>query len=129
MHRSPVAEAFYNLLKTDDSFAESYGVWVDKEDRAGKKISSFPDFVNLINEVKKYGIDISNHVCAQVSPEVLKDADKIIVMAEEDAIPDWLREYTYEHWNMQDLGDFLDSKILTEDVKGIKAKVEGLLKK
>ena len=93
MHRSPIAAAFYNLLKKDDSFSESYGTWVDKEGRTGFKLSSYPSIVPFINELKKYGPDISNHVCMQVTPEVLKGAYKIIVIAEEYSIPDCLRKY------------------------------------
>jgi len=126
MHRSPVAEAFYNLLRKDDSFAESYGTMVEVEGITGKKISSYPDFVNLINEVKKYGADISNHICTQVNPKVLEEAGKIIVIAEEDAIPTWLRKYKYEKWDIKDLDDFLTPEILTKDVEIIKSKVESL---
>ena len=45
-------------------------------------------------------------------------------MAEEDYIPDWLRKYNYEHWDIID--DFSTLEILVEDVKSIKSKVETL---
>ena len=124
MHRSPIAAAFYNLLKKDDSFSESYGTWVDKEGRTGFKLSSYPSIVPFINELKKYGPDISNHVCMQVTPEVLKWAYKIIVIAEEYSIPDWLRKYKYEHWGIVD--DAPDG--IPKDVENIKSKVVDLLK-
>ena len=126
MHRSPTAAALYNVLKKDDSFAESYGTIVDIEGRTGRKISSYPEFITLINYLKQnYGADISNHVCTQITPEALEGAEKIIVIAEEDTVPDWLRAYTYEHWDMKD--DFSTPEILAEDVKNIKSKVESLL--
>ena len=42
--------------------------------------------------------------------------------AEENYIPDWLRKYKYEHWDIID--DFSTPEILAEDVKSIKSKVE-----
>ena len=125
MHRSPTAAALYNVLKKDDSFAESYGTMVDVEGRAGTKLSSYPEFAILINYLKNhYGADISNHVCTQVTPKLLEGANKIIVMAEEDYIPDWLRKYNYEHWDIID--DFSTPEILAKDVESIKSKVENL---
>lgn len=127
MHRSPTAEALYNVLKKDDSHAESYGTKVDFQGRNGRKVSSFPFIINLINEVKKYGADISDHICTQVTPEVLKNADKIIVIAEEENIPVWLREYKYEKWEIPD-SDNLTPEYVVEDVKNMKLKVENLLR-
>lgn len=127
-HRSPVAEAFYNLLKKDNSIAESYGTMVTVEGIDNQKISSFPGFVNLINEVKKYGVDISEHICRQVTPEVLEGASRIVMIAEEDTIPDWLKKREYEKWDIKDLENFLDPVILSEDVKHIKLMIESLLK-
>ncbi len=126
MHRSPIAEALYNVLQKDDSFAESYGTLVESQGRTGRKLSSYPTLVNMIAEVKKYGTDISNHICTQVTPEVLKDADKIIVISEEQNIPDWLRKYNYVKWELPDT-DEITLEYAVEDVKGIKEKVETLL--
>src|SRR3989338_8832336 len=127
MHRSPIAKALYNVLKKDDSYAESYGTMVDIEGRTGKKLSSYPGLLNLIDELKQnYGVDISNETCKQVSTEVLKGADKIIVMAEEEFIPGWLREYKYEKWEVPD-SDSISPEYAVEDVKNIQSKVERLL--
>lgn len=126
MHRSPIAEAMYNLLETDGSHAESYGTWVEKEGRTGVKLSSYPSLNGFINEVKKYGADISKHACTQVTPEVLKDADKIIVIAEDYSIPEWLRKYKYIKWELPD-PDNMTAEDIVKDVEGIKEKVETLL--
>lgn len=124
MHRSPIAEAFYNLLKKDNSFAESCGTWVEKEGRTGNRLSFYPSLAGYINEVKKYGPDISNHVCTQVTPEILEGADKIVIIAEDYSIPDWLRTYKYEHWDIIDGAP----EGIVKDVQDIKSKVEGLLR-
>ena len=127
MHRSVVAMALYNALKKDDSFAESYGTWVDKEGRTGIKLSSYPQLAKFINELKNnYSTDISDHVCTQVTPEALEGADHIIMIAEDYSIPDWLRKYKYVKWELPDPGNFTPEEVV-EDIKGIKAKVETLL--
>ncbi len=126
MHRSPIAEALYNALKKDDSFAESYGTWVDKEGRTGVKLSSYPSLDIFANELKKYGTNISNHVCIQVTPEVLKGADKIVMIAEDYSIPDWLKKYNYIKWELPDPDNMTPEEVV-EDVKGIKLKVEDLI--
>lgn len=126
MHRSPTAAALYNVLKKDESFAESYGTMVDSEGRTGTKISSYEGFSTLIDYLKNnYGVDISNHICTQITPQLLQDANKIIVMAEEGSIPEWLRKYKYEHWEVID--DFSTHEKLVNDVEYIKSKVETLL--
>lgn len=127
MHRSPTAEALYNLFKKDNSLAISYGTWVEKEGRQGVPLSAYPSFQRFIDELKsEYGVDISSHKSIQVTPEALEGADKIVVIAEEYSIPDWLRGYKYEHWDLPDKDGMTHEEIM-EDIKGIKDKVEGLL--
>jgi protein-tyrosine-phosphatase len=98
LFRSQVAKAFYNQLVKDGSRAESYGTWVEEEGNQGLKLSLYPGLEILITEIKKYGLDISNEHCEQLKEEYLKDADKIIVMAEKEFIPNWLEKYEYEYW-------------------------------
>jgi len=98
MLRSPVAKAFYNQLAKDGSQAFSYGVSVDSEGHRGLKLSSFAGLEILFSELKKYNLDISNEHCGQLKEEYLKDADKIVVMAEKEFIPEWLNKYEYEYW-------------------------------
>jgi len=126
MHRSPIAAAIYNFFKKDDSFAKSYGTIVDQEGRTGKKLSSFPSLFVYLNELKnKYGIDISNNVCKQVTPQVLEGADKIIMIAQDKFIPDWLRKYKYVKWELPD-PDYATAEDAKQDIEGIKKKVESL---
>ncbi len=128
MHRSPTSEALYNLLKKDDSFAESYGTWVEKEGRSGVALSSYPHFKKFIDELKnEYGVDIGPHKSMQVTPEVLEGADKIIMIAEEYSIPDWLRQYKYEYWTLPDK-DGMSHEEIKADIQGIKEKVDTLIK-
>ncbi len=126
MHRSPTAKALYNVLKKDDSTAESYGTMVEAEGRTGMKLSFYPDLINSINELKKYGADISNEECKQLYPKDLEGADKIIVMAEKEFTPEWLEKYDYERWDVED-GNNETPELAIEDVNRIKARVETLV--
>ena len=127
MHRSVVAMALFNILKKDDSFAVSCGTMVDAGGRTGRTEASYTSLLLFINELKNnYGIDVSNHICTQVVPEILEDADKIIMIAEDYSIPDWLREYKYIKWELPDPENMTEEDVV-EDVKRIKVKVEDLL--
>ncbi len=99
MLRSQVAKAFYNKLVKDDSRAYSYGVSVEKQGKQGLKLFSYPGLGILFTELKKYDLDISNEHCEQLKEEYLADADKIVVMAEKEFIPVWLKNYKYEYWD------------------------------
>ncbi len=127
MHRSVVAMALYNVLKRDDSFASSCGTMVEAEGRTGRTEESYPSLWVFIDALKKlYGVDISNHVCTQVTPKVLEGANKIVVMAEEEFIPNWLRKYNYIKWALPD-PDHMTEDEAVKDIRGIKDKVESLL--
>ena len=118
--RSQIAKALYNKMAKDGSFAESYGVAVEAEGREGdllsgdKILAEFPGFITYFEVMKNIGMDISSEHCLQIRPEFLKDAKKIIMMAEKDFIPDWLNEYKYEYWEIPNPSN-VTAKI-TEDV-------------
>ena len=107
--RSPIAETIFNKNPKTGWVAFSYGTAVEKEGWENMKISDFDNDLNLIvNELKKDGIDISNKICQQVQPKYLDDANKIIVMAEKDTIPDWLEQIEYERWNIPNPNNILE---------------------
>lgn len=127
MHRSPIAAALYNYLKKDDSFAISCGTWVEKENRQGVKLGSYDALSNIIKELRNnYGCDISEHACTQATPHILEGAYQIIVIAEEEFIPDWLRKYSYTKWELPDKDEMSHDQII-EDIEGIKHMVETLV--
>jgi len=128
MLRSPIAKAIYNQLAKDGSLAYSYGTHVIEQGYQGKKLSSFGKLETEINEMKKYGLDISNESCEQLKEEYLKDADKIIIMLEKEFIPEWLNNYKYEYWEIPN-PEVHTSQIIEDIIKLIKGKVLELIEK
>jgi len=54
-------------------------------DRAGTVIHEY-----VIEVMKELGIDLSNHIRKQLTPELVNKADKIIVMDKKENLPDYL---------------------------------------
>ncbi|HAQ02736.1 TPA: hypothetical protein DEP30_03185 [Candidatus Nomurabacteria bacterium] len=127
MFRSQVAKGLYNKIQKDGSVAYSYGVHVIKQGHQGLKLSSFNVLNILINESKKYGLNISDEHCEQLKEEYLKDIDKIIVMAEREFIPDWLKNYEYEYWDIPNPEVHVSEEV-EEIIKLIREKVLKLIK-
>ncbi|MEK7585829.1 MAG: hypothetical protein AAB477_01165 [Patescibacteria group bacterium] len=100
MYRSPIAVAIFNKLANDGSVAEGYGTAAEIDGRVGKKLSSFPELAPDLEFMKEKDMDISNFQCRQVTPESVKDASKIIMMAEVDSIPEWFKDYPYDYWTV-----------------------------
>lgn len=122
--RSQVAKAFYNQLARDGYKAESYGTWVEEEGNQGLKLSSYPKNLGILfSELKKYNLDISSETCEQLKEEYLADADKIIVMAEREFIPDWLNKYKYEYWDAIPNPEAHTVEFMEDTVKLIRKKV------
>ncbi len=125
--RSPIAKALYNKYKKDDSVAESYGFAVEEENKKygikpESKLVCLPDFPEL-NEViavlkDKEGIDNSNEVRKQLTPEIIKSADLIIFM-DIDQVPEGYKNKGYIYWHVKDY-DFIDSKNAGEKIAEIK---------
>jgi len=124
--RSQIAKAIYNKLAKDGSIAYSYGTRVEAKGKQGVLISSAKGMNITINELLKQGIDISNECCSQLKEEYLKNADKIVVMADKEYIPLWLNNYKYEYWGII-IPDYIDSKIASDVIESIKVKVLKLI--
>jgi protein-tyrosine-phosphatase len=88
--RSQLAEAIFNKLCEYKHQAISAGTKVIREDanREGTKISD----PNIITVMKEMGVDISNNVRNQVTPEMLEKVDKVVILAEPEFIPEYLRQ-------------------------------------
>ena len=98
--RSQMAAELYRAITGETAL--SAGTKVD--DSAGQTIKDLPvggpQMIACMNEI---GIDISNNVRTQVTPELASLASHIIVMAEPDTVPDWLRtDPKTELWTVPD---------------------------
>jgi protein-tyrosine-phosphatase len=89
--RSQVAEALFNQLS--DEPAASAGTVADAIVERTKSASrSLKDGgSSAITYMNEQGVDVSESLRDQLTPEMVQDADKVIVMADEDNWPDYLR--------------------------------------
>lgn len=97
--RSQIAKGLCNQLLPGNLEADSYGFLVREEDEI-IPFSENPKVNETIKGLKEIGIDISEERSKNLSPEKLKDVDRIVVLTEEEDIPDWFKNnYQYEHWD------------------------------
>jgi protein-tyrosine-phosphatase len=94
---------------------------------SGKKLKEFADFV--VDVLKEKGIDVSNKTPIQLTEEMAKFADRIIVMTERENLPSYLlnsnkvvswdikdgdgKDYTF-HIDMRDQIDSLVKELVGE---------------
>lgn len=80
--RSQIAEAFFNKLSGKNK-AISAGTYVNEKEGVG-----LHEFV--VKCMVKEGIDLSKNRRKQLTEQMVKEADKIIVMTEKENLPDYL---------------------------------------
>jgi len=96
--RSQAAEGFYNQRRPGG--AESAGTIVDNP---GEVLSSRVGAVNIINAMQEYDIDISQNTRTQLTEAMAGKYEKLIVMAEPENIPQWLKNNPKtEIWTIKD---------------------------
>ena len=140
--RSQICKAIYNKISADDSFAESYGTDVKKDNNEGVKIKEHNYLSNLVKIMKKYDMDISNEKSKQFTEDVVYDNPKIVIMCRKANIPEWMNKYKYEYWedclNEVEKGKdlnlnikipkFGDEQDIEDTISLLKRKVENLIK-
>lgn len=90
---------FYNQLYPGD--ATSAGTIVDSP---GQKLKERGPAVEVVIAMRKHGLDISENVRTQLVPEMLEKYDKIIVLAEPESIPEYLKMHSKaEIWDVEDI--------------------------
>lgn len=96
--RSQVAEEFYRKLNLGET--ASAGTIVDIP---GQVLRDRDGSGNMISAMSEVGIDISGNLRTQVTPEMLDEYEKIVVMAEPEIVPDYLKENSkVETWEIED---------------------------
>lgn len=98
--RSQMAEALF--LKISPHEATSAGTMAGE--KAGMKIKEHGESAHHVIEcLKEEGCDVSENIRKQLTEQMIHSAHKIIVMAEEETIPDYLKnnpKATY--WHVED---------------------------
>ncbi len=86
-----MAKAFYNEF-TNSLDADSCGTRVGEFE--GQKIKDIKNdsVEDDIRAMKEYGLDVSDYTRKQVTEDLVQGFDKVIVMAEKDTWPDYLKE-------------------------------------
>jgi protein-tyrosine-phosphatase len=60
------------------------------ESRHGQLLKDLPAAENVILVLKERGVDVSENVRTQLNPSLVDWADKVVVMAEQETIPEYL---------------------------------------
>jgi arsenate reductase len=75
---------------------------------------------NVIEVMSEYGIDVSNNIPSEVKEKNLAGYDRLIVMAEPDTIPEWLKnDPKTELWEVPDVKgqDIKTTRKILEQIK------------
>jgi len=98
--RSQMAEA---LLKKDYNIDSISAGTILNKPELGELIKNLPLTENLFIVMNEEGIDFSDKKRKEVNEEMVKNADKIIVMAEKETIPNFLSENPkIIYWELED---------------------------
>lgn len=87
--RSQICEALYNA-QTGTKLASSAGTRVFENE--GQRIDENAFAEPVIRFMKREGIDVSQKTRKQITPEMLEDSDRIIVMVKPEAAPDFIKQ-------------------------------------
>ena len=104
--RSQMAEAIFKQLTNRKHLAQSAGIEAmgsEGKDLNGMLLKDRESSKHVIESLKEIGIDISNNFIKRLTPEMVENADKIIILVKPETIPDFLKgndKITY--WNITD---------------------------
>lgn len=119
--RSQAAMALYNVAA--DEKAHSAGTIVGDEKRT---VGERELAASIVQVMKEEGLDISKNTSTQITPEMMDEFDKVIVMAELYSVPDWLKDsLKSEMWDIPDL-KAVSVEEAREIVTLIKSKLQNL---
>lgn len=107
--RSQMAASLYNKL-SKQGHAESVGTITDKAGETLKHRAQYrPAAQHVIDTMNQEGVDVSSNTRDLLTQEMLENYDKVVVMAEPETIPDFLKKSSkYVYWDVKDPkgGDF-----------------------
>ncbi len=95
------SQAAMELYRLHGGIGDSAGTRVDMP---GQQVADRPAAATILRVMlETYGLDMSHNLRTQISPENAAGYDKLIVMAEPETIPAWLREDARtELWRIPD---------------------------
>lgn len=98
---SQAAMEIYNANAS--TLSESAGTQVEDEAKiVGDRVGAN----SIVSAIEEEGLDISRNTSRQITPAMVDEFDKVIVMAELSAVPRWLQDSPKtELWNIPDLKD------------------------
>jgi protein-tyrosine-phosphatase len=101
--RSQTAAALFNKY-AKVGHADSAGTRVEKPGETIAERAQYSNGAkNVLESLQEEDIDIAHSKRTLVTENMIKKYDKVIVMAEPDAIPGWLRDSrNFEYWQIDD---------------------------
>ncbi len=91
-----MAAAIFNQLTHNKYEVSSAGTKVvnkEGESRDGQILKDMKSgHEHVITSLKEIGVDVSNNMRRQLNPDMVAQADTIVVMAEPENIPDYLKQ-------------------------------------
>lgn len=121
--RSQIASAFFNKL-SQKNYSISIGTHVNKDE--GQSIAPFESVIKCMAEL---GYDLSGNFRKQLTPQMARESDKIIVMTKKEDLPDYMtKSEKLIFWDIDDAkGQSYDFHIKIRDE--IRNMVEKLIEK
>src|SRR3989344_7599816 len=89
--RSQMAEAFFNKLNQNEE-NESWSAGVQVNEHEGETIGENKKAQFVVDVINEEGIDVSSNIRNQLTSEMADNSDKIIMMAERELLPGFLKD-------------------------------------
>jgi len=119
--RSQMAMEYFKRFSQDPTASAGTRVTVENEAIGGRE-----DAQNVLQVMQEDGIDLAANRRTTLTPEMLEDFDKVVVMAEPDRTPEWLRKSPkFEYWEVPNVNGMPLPQLRTVR-DSIKAKVQRL---
>ncbi len=128
--RSQVAQVYFDQLSQHDSSCAGTAVdeAIARTNSSSRKIKDAASQRSAEYIQKEFGVDISERERLQLEPEMIEEADRVIVIDEKESWPDYLQEGgKVEFW---DIGEPLgrDDAFVLEVFGQVRHRVEELAK-
>mgnify|MGYP001574190076 CR=1 FL=1 len=99
--RSQTAEGLCRKIAPADWEVSSAGtrvVGADGTSRDGQRLADLPGAADVITVLAEEGVDASANIRRQLTSGMVADADRIVVMAEPETVPEYLKDSPKATW-------------------------------